>query len=132
MDDSIVRNAHENQGGYVHEIWYFCAQKRVLIAGEKNILLTRTESQIVSLFLSSKNGPVSNSDITVGVKKCPDSYNGLRMTLSRLRKKFSTISNGESLFRSVRNRGYKLTQNLKPLPYASDTTVDLRLAARSQ
>lgn len=128
MDESIVRNAHARPDSGGHTIWYFCARNRVLISGEKTILLTRTESQIISLLLSSKDCPISNHQIAVGINKCPDSYNGLLMSMSRLKRKFSTSSNGDTLFKSVRNRGYRLTQALRPLPYFSEATVSLKPA----
>lgn len=116
MDERMIRETqvcHDTD----HTVWFFCPRNRALISGENTILLTRTESQIVNLFLSSNHRPISKSLIAVGIEKCPDNYNGLLMTLSRLRRKFSAFSNGETLFKSVRNRGYCLTQLLKPLPY---------------
>ncbi|NMY13774.1 hypothetical protein HBO38_36320 [Pseudomonas veronii] len=49
----------------------------------------------------------------------PELYRGLEMCLSRLQEKFKRVNDGERLFRSVRNRGYCLTQRIKnPLELA--------------
>ncbi|WP_370531109.1 hypothetical protein [Pseudomonas sp. OVF7] len=68
------------------------------------------ECAIVKILVNESNNVVSNEHIHYILNKDPDSYKGLFMCLSRLQAKFKKISHGETLFRSVRNRGYRLTQ----------------------
>ncbi|KQB52593.1 hypothetical protein AQS70_13875 [Pseudomonas endophytica] len=54
----------------------------------------------------------SKQELIAGINKDPQSYSGLEMSLSRLQKKFRDAFK-ERLFRSVRNRGYCLVQDVK-------------------
>ncbi|ALE91031.1 hypothetical protein BOH73_08220 [Pseudomonas versuta] len=54
----------------------------------------------------------SKQELILGIDKDADNYRGLEMCLSRLQSKFKNAF-GERLFRSVRNRGYCLVQEVK-------------------
>jgi DNA-binding response OmpR family regulator len=100
----------------VHHInsqpWLYSRRYRSLSRNDITISLTHTESEIIGLFASSNERIISNECIAAGINKDTENYIGLRMCLSRLRRKFATLSEGEKLFVAVRNRGYCLTQKL--------------------
>lgn len=54
----------------------------------------------------------AKQELIIGIKKDAYSYSGLEMCLSRLQSKFKGAF-GERLFRSVRNRGYCLVQDVQ-------------------
>ena len=54
----------------------------------------------------------SKQELIFGINKDANSYSGLEMCLSRLQSKFKNAF-GERLFRSVRNRGYCLVQEVR-------------------
>jgi len=93
--------------------WLYSRQYRSLSKNNVTITLTHTESEIIGLFASSPERIISNECIAAGIKKDADSYMGLRMCMSRLRKKFAALSEGEKLLVAVRNRGYCLTQKIE-------------------
>ncbi|WP_405121677.1 winged helix-turn-helix domain-containing protein [Pseudomonas petroselini] len=74
------------------------------------ISLTRTERDVIVIISNCSGQPVKNETIIERIHKDPDNYKGLCMCMSRLQAKFKKSSYGDKLFRSVRNRGYYLTQ----------------------
>lgn len=107
--DFVVHHASEALES-TGDIWWFNDIERTLFHNGVNIPLTRTECTIVGLLAFSHERVVSKEAIIIGLGKDPDSYNGLEMSLSRLQGKFAQGSSGKRLLRSVRNRGYCLTQ----------------------
>lgn len=76
------------------------------------IPITHTEYKVLEILMSAPMEPMSNIMIIRHLGKNPDSYTGMHMCLCRLQKKFSLFYIGEKLFRSVRNRGYRLVQKI--------------------
>lgn len=90
--------------------WAFNKPHCLLINNEVVVNLTRSECVILDLLVSSKERVVSKETITRELKKDLDHYKGMHMCFSRLQAKFKKFSEGDDLFRAVRNRGYCLTQ----------------------
>jgi DNA-binding response OmpR family regulator len=93
--------------------WFYSRRFRSLSRNNVTISLTYTESEIIGLFTSTHERIISTECIAAAIKKDADNYVGLRMCVSRLRKKFATLSEGEKLLVAVRNRGYCLTQKIE-------------------
>ena len=96
------------------QTWALNKPQRLLSNNLTIINLTRMESVVLDLLASSKERVVSNEEILMKLNKDPYNYKGLPMFLSRLQAKFKKFTKGDSLLRSVRNRGYCLTQTINP------------------
>lgn len=71
------------------------------------------ECAVLKILTNESTRIVSNEHLYEKLNKDPNTYKGLFMCLSRLQAKFKKVSQGETLFRSVRNRGYRLTQAIR-------------------
>jgi DNA-binding response OmpR family regulator len=96
------------------QTWALNKPQRLLFDNLTIIHLTRMECVVLDLLASSKERVVSNEEILTKLNKDPYHYKGLPMLLSRLQAKFKKFTKGESLLRSVRSRGYCLTQTINP------------------
>lgn len=76
------------------------------------IQLTGIEALLIKTLTLSTERICSKHELICGIGKDPHAYSGLEMCLSRLQNKFRDAFN-ERLFRSVRNRGYCLVQDVK-------------------
>ncbi|VVO71609.1 hypothetical protein PS862_01366 [Pseudomonas fluorescens] len=76
------------------------------------ISLTTIESLLLKQLVLSDRRVCSKAELIMAIRRDPATYTGLEMCLSRLQDKF-TNAYGERLFRSVRNRGYCLVQDVK-------------------
>ncbi|MDY7551918.1 MULTISPECIES: helix-turn-helix domain-containing protein [Pseudomonas] len=85
---------------------------RTLTNSYISIALTNMEYRILDLLARHLHPVISTHSIIEHLKKEPDQYKGLFMSISRLQRKFKSASNGERLIISVRNRGYCLTQKI--------------------
>ena len=94
--------------------WALNKSQRLLSNNLTIINLTRMECIVLDLLTSSEERVVSNDEILIKLNKDPYTYKGLPMCLSRLQAKFKKFTKGESLLRSVRSRGYCLTQKINP------------------
>lgn len=94
-------------------IWIFNTAERLLTHNKITVELTRMECAVLKILTNEPKHVVSNEYIYESLNKDPDNYKGLFMCLSRLQSKFKKASQGETLFRSVRNRGYRLTQTIR-------------------
>lgn len=94
------------------QTWYFSFSTRELSNTNAKIQLTAIESLIVNTLVLSKERIISKQELVLGIRKDPQVYSGLEMSLSRLQNKFRKNFD-ERLFRSVRNRGYCLVQEVK-------------------
>lgn len=83
-----------------------------LIKDGTEIVLTGLEATLVRKMLNHDDRVVSKDDLIRSIGREPEHYRGLEMCLSRLQEKFKIASNGERLFRAVRNRGYCLIQKI--------------------
>ncbi|MQT32209.1 hypothetical protein GHO44_16775 [Pseudomonas helleri] len=72
------------------------------------------ESLLIKTLTLSTARICSKQELILGIDKDPQTYSGLEMCLSRLQNKFREAYN-ERLFRSVRNRGYCLVQDVKTI-----------------
>ena len=98
------------------EHWVFDFAARELRTAHVCIRLTSTESLLIKTLILSHSRICSKQQLILGMDKDIHRYSGLEMCLSRLQNKFKDAF-GERLFRSVRNCGYCLVQDLKhPLP----------------
>lgn len=95
------------------ETWWFNTDERTLVKAETTIALTTIESLMLVQLVISECRVLSRDDLIQRIEKDPQRYSGLEMCLSRLQKKFKSAAHGERLVRSVRNRGYCLTQRIK-------------------
>ncbi|MGP5332283.1 hypothetical protein [Pseudomonas helleri] len=95
-------------------IWFFNFSAREMHDTTSRIQLTAIESLLIKTLVLSKNRVCSKIELILGIDKNPHSYSGLEMSLSRLQHKFRNIFD-ERLFRSVRNRGYCLVQDIRPV-----------------
>ena len=95
------------------ETWWFNADARTLFTAETTITLTTIETLMLVQLVISECRVLSRDDLIQRIEKDPQRYSGLEMCLSRLQKKFKRAAHGERLVRSVRNRGYCLTQRIQ-------------------
>lgn len=95
------------------DFWIFTQHDRMLSKGGLRISLTTIESALIKKMLHHEERVVSKEELIRNIGREPELYRGLEMCLSRLQEKFKRINDGERLFRSVRNRGYCLTQRIK-------------------
>ena len=94
------------------EVWLFCSASHSLCNNSTCIQLTAIESLLVQTLSRSDERICSKQELIIGIKKDAYSYSGLEMCLSRFQSKFKGAF-GERLFRSVRNRGYCLVQDVQ-------------------
>lgn len=94
------------------EALLFSFAARELGDAAKRIQLTAIEAMLIRTLLLSESRICSKYELILGIDKDTHSYSGLEMCLSRLQNKFRGAF-GERLFRSVRNRGYCLVQDVK-------------------
>ncbi len=94
--------------------WLFCFAAQNLCNDSKCIQLTSIESLIIKTLTRSDTRICSKQELILGINKDVNSYSGLEMGLSRLQNKFRRAF-GERLFRSVRNRGYCLVQDVQAI-----------------
>lgn len=94
-------------------IWLFCYEKLQLCNDTSCIQLTAIESLLIKTLTQTDDRICSKQELIIGINKDTYSYSGLEMCLSRLQNKFKNVF-GERLFRSVRNRGYCLVQDVRP------------------
>lgn len=94
------------------QTWLFSFATRELCNATTCIKLTAIESLLIKTLTLSTVRICSKQALILGIDKDPQSYSGLEMSLSRLQSKFRATYN-ERLFRSVRNRGYCLVQDIK-------------------
>lgn len=92
--------------------WYFSFAARELQNENTRIQLTAIEALLIKALAFSAERICSKQDLISGIGKDPHTYSGLEMCLSRLQNKFRDCFD-ERLFRSVRNRGYCLVQDVK-------------------
>lgn len=95
------------------DFWLLTQQDRTLVKGGLRISLTAMESALIKKMLNHEERVVSKEELIRNIGREPELYRGLEMCLSRLQEKFKRVNDGERLFRSVRNRGYCLTQKIK-------------------
>jgi DNA-binding response OmpR family regulator len=93
-----------------HQCWKLDINNRILFAGADQIQLTNIENIIVKNMILAEERVISRAELISSIGREPDLYRGLEMNLSRLQTKFKKSAGGTHLFRSVRNRGYCLTQ----------------------
>ena len=94
------------------EVWLFCSASHHLCNNSTCIQLTAIESLLLQTLSRSDERICSKQELILGINKNTHSYCGLEMCLSRFQSKFKGAF-GERLFRSVRNRGYCLVQDVK-------------------
>ena len=94
------------------ETWFFDFASRELSTAEAGIQLTAIESLLIKTLMLNEARICSKQELILGIDKDGNTYKGLEMCLSRLQSKFKDAF-GERLFRSVRNRGYCLVQDVK-------------------
>jgi two-component system OmpR family response regulator len=95
-----------------NEAWQLDNDQGALIKEGIEISLTGLETALVKKMLHHEERVVSRDDLILSIGREPEQYRGLEMCLSRLQDKFKSASNGERLFRAVRNRGYCLIQEV--------------------
>ncbi|MFW9081250.1 helix-turn-helix domain-containing protein [Pseudomonas sp. P2757] len=94
------------------EAWHLDNDQGVLVKEDIEISLTGLEAALVKKMLHHEERVVSRDELILSIGREPEQYRGLEMCLSRLQDKFKGASNGERLFRAVRNRGYCLIQEV--------------------
>ncbi|NHX03132.1 winged helix-turn-helix domain-containing protein [Pseudomonas koreensis] len=94
------------------ETWHLDNDQGALVKEGVEISLTGLETALVRKMLHHEERVVSRDDLILSIGREPEQYRGLEMCLSRLQDKFKNASNGERLFRAVRNRGYCLIQEI--------------------
>ncbi|MNF52062.1 hypothetical protein D3C84_334010 [compost metagenome] len=94
------------------EAWQLDKDQSVLVKEGVEISLTGLEAALVKKMLHHEERVVSRDELILSIGREPEQYRGLEMCLSRLQDKFKSASNGERLFRAVRNRGYCLIQEV--------------------
>jgi DNA-binding winged helix-turn-helix (wHTH) protein len=94
------------------ETWHLDNDQGALIKEDIEISLTGLETALVHKMLNHEDRVVSRDELILSIGREPEQYRGLEMCLSRLQDKFKHASNGERLFRAVRNRGYCLIQEV--------------------
>ena len=95
-----------------NETWHLDNDQGALVKEDVEISLTGLETALVRKMLSHEERVVSRDELILSIGREPEQYRGLEMCLSRLQDKFKNASNGERLFRAVRNRGYCLIQEI--------------------
>jgi two-component system OmpR family response regulator len=95
-----------------NETWHLHPDQGALVKEGVEISLTGLETALVRKMLSHEERVVSRDELILSIGREPEQYRGLEMCLSRLQDKFKSASNGERLFRAVRNRGYCLIQEV--------------------
>ncbi|WP_085686756.1 MULTISPECIES: helix-turn-helix domain-containing protein [unclassified Pseudomonas] len=98
--------------GSCTEAWHLDNDQGALTKEGVEISLTGLETALVRKMLHHEERVVSRDDLILSIGREPEQYRGLEMCLSRLQDKFKSASNGERLFRAVRNRGYCLIQEV--------------------
>jgi len=101
----------ENDATY-SDAWQLDNHQCVLVKEGVEINLTGLETALVKKMLHHDERVVSREELILSIGREPEQYRGLEMCLSRLQDKFKSASNGERLFRAVRNRGYCLIQEV--------------------
>jgi DNA-binding winged helix-turn-helix (wHTH) protein len=94
------------------EAWQLSNGSGALVKDDVEVVLTGLEATLVEKMLHHDDRVVSKDDLIRSIGREPEQYRGLEMCLSRLQEKFKSASNGERLFRAVRNRGYCLIQKI--------------------
>jgi DNA-binding winged helix-turn-helix (wHTH) protein len=94
------------------EAWQLDKDQSALVKEGVKINLTGLEAALVNKMLHHEERVVSRDELILSIGREPEQYRGLEMCLSRLQDKFKMASNGERLFRAVRNRGYCLIQEV--------------------
>ncbi|WP_252342276.1 winged helix-turn-helix domain-containing protein [Pseudomonas fragi] len=94
------------------DAWLFCSTAHRLCNNTTCIQLTAIESLLIKTLAQRDERVCSKQELIIGINKDTYSYSGLEMCLSRLQSKFKGVF-GERLFRSVRNRGYCLVQDVQ-------------------
>lgn len=94
------------------ETWRLSDGNGALTKDGVEIALTGLEATLLKKMLHHEDRVVSKDDLIRSIGREPEHYRGLEMCLSRLQEKFKNASNGERLFRAVRNRGYCLIQKI--------------------
>jgi two-component system OmpR family response regulator len=94
------------------EAWQLDKDQSALVKEGVEISLTGLEAALVKKMLHHEERVVSRDELILSIGREPEQYRGLEMCLSRLQDKFKMASNGERLFRAVRNRGYCLIQEV--------------------
>ncbi|KAE9648885.1 winged helix family transcriptional regulator [Pseudomonas sp. PB103] len=94
------------------ETWHLDNVQGALVKDDVEISLTGLETALVRKMLNHEERVVSRDELILSIGREPEQYRGLEMCLSRLQDKFKSASNGERLFRAVRNRGYCLIQEI--------------------
>lgn len=94
------------------ETWQLDIDQGALVKEGVEISLTGLEAALVKKMLNHEERVVSRDELILSIGREPEQYRGLEMCLSRLQDKFKSASNGERLFRAVRNRGYCLIQEV--------------------
>ena len=94
------------------DTWLYNSTAQHLCNNTACIQLTAIESLLVKTLTRTDERVCSKQELIIGINKDAYSYSGLEMCLSRLQNKFKKVF-GERLFRSVRNRGYCLVQDVK-------------------
>ncbi|MNM82016.1 hypothetical protein D3C81_940370 [compost metagenome] len=94
------------------EAWQLSNGSGALVKDDIEVVLTGLEAALVEKMLHHDDRVVSKDDLIRSIGREPEHYRGLEMCLSRLQEKFKSASNGERLFRAVRNRGYCLIQKI--------------------
>ncbi|RON86022.1 winged helix-turn-helix domain-containing protein [Pseudomonas fluorescens] len=110
-DASHQTSANED-GTPCSETWHLDNDQGALVKEGVEISLTGLETALVRKMLHHEERVVSRDDLILSIGREPEQYRGLEMCLSRLQDKFKNASNGERLFRAVRNRGYCLIQEI--------------------
>ncbi|WP_166223741.1 winged helix-turn-helix domain-containing protein [Pseudomonas atagonensis] len=95
-----------------NETWHLDNDQGALLKDGVEISLTGLETALVRKMLTHEERVVSRDELILSIGREPEQYRGLEMCLSRLQDKFKNASNGERLFRAVRNRGYCLIQEI--------------------
>ncbi|WP_443700348.1 winged helix-turn-helix domain-containing protein [Pseudomonas sp.] len=103
----------EKPAAHAPDFWTLTHHDRMLVKGGLRISLTTIESALIKKMLHHEERVVSKEELIRNIGREPELYRGLEMCLSRLQDKFRRVNDGERLFRSVRNRGYCLTQKIK-------------------
>ncbi|VVP88777.1 hypothetical protein PS934_01412 [Pseudomonas fluorescens] len=94
------------------ETWRLSDVSGALVKDDVEIALTGLEATLLKKMLHHDDRVVSKDDLIRSIGREPEHYRGLEMCLSRLQEKFKNASNGERLFRAVRNRGYCVIQKI--------------------
>ena len=95
------------------DIWTLDDKRRTLSRVRDRITLTTTETLILKSFITTQQRILSKDEITFKINKDPESYTGLPVYISRLQNKYKTKNFDAGLFRSARNRGYCLVQEIR-------------------